>query len=237
MTNEAVVRNEYPLVITIDGPAGAGKSTVARLLAARLGFVLLDSGALYRAMALHLSRLGIDPDCNSVPEEALISVQISVEPRPGAMKVFLGLEDVGEIIRDDRISSAASRFSARAEVRRALIGIQRGAAARGSVVAEGRDMGTVVFPDATVKFFLTADARERAGRRYKELLDRGAEADYSNVLEEMKARDHRDESRPEAPLAIAADALVIDTTELKPDEVVELMIAHIVEKAPVNLSE
>ncbi len=147
------------ITVTIDGPAAAGKSTVARLLAQRLGFALLDSGALYRALALHLIRCGILPDARSIPKEALDSLDLRIEPRVGYMKIFLGSQDVTGIIREESVGEAASRFSARPEIRKVLLKIQREAGLQWNLVAEGRDMGTVVFPDARIKFFLTADSR------------------------------------------------------------------------------
>jgi len=215
------------VVVAIDGPAGAGKSTLARMLAKSLGFFLLDTGALYRVMALHLSRLGVNPDAEVIEDNALTSLNVRVEPEVAGMKLFLDHEEVSSLIRDEQVGNLASRFSARPEVRRALLDLQRSVGARADLVAEGRDMGTVVFPDARVKFFLTADPEQRAQRRYRELLERGQEVDWQDVREEMRARDQRDESRREAPLFPAKDAVVVDTTGLSPDMVLKLMLEHI----------
>jgi len=215
------------VVIAIDGPAGAGKSTIARMLAKNLGFFLLDTGALYRVVALHLSRLGIDPDAEAVPDQALASLHVRIEPELADMRVFLDHEDVSSLIREEQIGNLASRFSVRPEVRRALLELQRSVGASANLVAEGRDMGTVVFPHAQVKFFLTADPEQRAQRRYQELLERGQVVAWQEVRDEMRARDQRDESRKEAPLFPAADAVVVDTTGVSPDLVLQSMLDHI----------
>ncbi len=219
-------------MIAIDGPAAAGKSTISRLLAQRLGFFLLDTGALYRVMALHLLRNRVSPDDGSIPEGVLGSMDLRVEPEVGSMRLFLSGEDVSEVIRGDRIGSVASRFSARPEVRRALLGLQRRVAAMGNVVAEGRDMATVVFPDAAVKFFVCADLSERAGRRYRELVQRSEHTTLAEVLEDMRRRDQRDESRKESPMVKAPDAIAVDTTGLDPEKVVEQLLSHVADKIP-----
>ena len=184
-------------IITIDGPAGSGKSTVAGMLADCLGFVLLETGGLYRVMALHLSRNGLNPDSGPIPADVLASLEITVVPQVGSMSIFLGDEDVTVAIRDEKIGRDASRFSVKPEVRKALLGLQRSVAKHGNMVAEGRDMGTVVYPEAQVKFFLTANLEERAGRRFRELVDRGEQVELSTVISEMRVRDERDRSRSE----------------------------------------
>jgi cytidylate kinase len=219
----------YPsdLIITMDGPAGAGKSTVARMLAQKLGYSLLDTGALYRATALHLVRQGVNPDSNEVPATALSSLELRVNLTLGGMRLFLGPEDVTNIIRDERVASTASKFSARPEVRHALLSVQREVAADGRIVAEGRDMGTVIFPDAPVKFFITADLKERSKRRHEELLRYGVKIDLDKVEQDMRIRDHRDATRSDAPLVCPPGAITIDTTSLSPAEIIEIMIDHI----------
>jgi len=215
------------LVIAIDGPAGAGKSTAARLLAEHLGFFLLDTGALYRVMALHLIRSGIVPGAERIPESALESLDLRIEPQIASMRVFLGEEEVTAMIRDEWLGEQASRFSTKPEVRRALLGLQRSASSKWDLVAEGRDMGTVVFPDAQVKFFVTAELSERSKRRHLELVERGDSTPLDKVRQEMRARDDRDESREASPLVKAQDAITIDTTNLNPQQVLGQMLKDI----------
>ncbi|MBI5249711.1 MAG: (d)CMP kinase [Desulfomonile tiedjei] len=218
-------------MIAIDGPAGAGKSTAARILAKKLGFLLLDTGALYRVMAMHLMRNGVDPEQSQgpIPAEALHGINFSIEPDVASMRLFLNGEEVTHLIRDEQIGIAASKFSTRPEVRKALLETQRSAAEKCSLVAEGRDMGTVVFPHAKIKFFVTADVEERSHRRCLELLGRGQEANFHQVLEDMRARDLRDRTRREAPLVQAEDAIFINTTNLNPEQVLELMVSRVKE--------
>jgi cytidylate kinase len=223
----AAVSSTTGVVITIDGPAGAGKSTAAGLLAAELGFCLLDSGALYRVLALHLLRRGVSPDAETVHPDALAAVNVRIMPRVGAMAVFLGDEDVSADIRKETIGAAASLFSARPEVRRALIGLQRSAVDSCNIVAEGRDMGTVVFPGAPIKFFLTAALNERALRRYLELSGRGLPADREVVAADMEERDRRDVTRAEAPLVRAPDAVLVDTTGMTAHAVLATLVDHV----------
>ena len=226
------IRDAAPgkIVVTIDGPAGAGKSTLSKRLAKDLGYFVLDSGAIYRTLALALLRQGVSIDSKSVPDVMLGAITIRVEPLASSMRIFLdGIELLDEI-REEYVGVAASRFAALPEVRRSLLGIQRGVAASWNIVAEGRDMGMVVFPNAFMKFFITADIEERAKRRFAELLAKGEKPYYSVVLNDMRARDIRDESRVTAPLVPAPDSVLIDTTHLTPEEVLKRMMQIVEDK-------
>jgi cytidylate kinase len=208
---------ETAAVVAIDGPAGAGKSTVARRLAQRLGFFLLDTGAIYRAVALTAARAGVaDADAQQLERIAQgLPIRFDAEGR-----VWLGDEDVSAAIRTPAISQAASTVSAHPEVRAALLDLQRRLAASGRCVVEGRDIGTVVLPWAPLKIFLTASDEVRARRRYDELLARGAQVDFQATLAELRERDHRDSTRAAAPLKQAEDAVLVDTSSLDLEAVV-----------------
>ena len=211
------------IVVAIDGPGGAGKSTAARLLAERLGYELLDTGAIYRTLALLARREGIAWDDGPAVARLADGLAISFVLQGGTNRVLLRGVDISADIRTPEISDGASRVSALPEVRAALLDLQRRLAARGGVVVEGRDIGTVVFPDAGAKFFLTASVDERARRRVAELRAAGREADAERTLEEMRARDHRDSTRTVAPLRKADDAVEIDSTRLSLEAVVDRM--------------
>lgn len=217
-------------IITIDGPAGVGKTTAAKNLSIRIGFLFLDTGALYRAIALHLLRHGLSQDVVAVPLEHLAPLDLRIEANIGGMRLYLNGEDITFRIRDEEISDAASKFSALAQVRRFLLPLQRDIARRQDTVAEGRDMGTVVFPEADLKFFLTADLQERARRRWMELMSRGSNVLQQDVETDIRSRDERDAGRLNAPLMRPGDAICIDTTDLSADEVVEQLLLHVTER-------
>ena len=219
-------------IVAIDGPAGAGKSTVARRLADKLGFTLVDTGALYRAVALAARRAGVawDDEAKVVEVarrvEALRSLALLPDAEKG-VRVMLDGEDVSDAIRNADMGMGASRVSAIGGVRAALLDLQRQAGERGGVVLEGRDIGTVVFPDAEVKFFLTASPEVRAKRRYEELVVRGQNVDYAATLAEVKARDENDMNRPIAPLRRADDALLVDSSDRAVEDIVEEMARRV----------
>jgi len=217
-------------VVAIDGPAGAGKSTVAKALALRLGYTFLDSGALYRAGAWAALRRGIGWSDGHALGQLIHDLDIRFDGRDDANHITVDGEDVTDEIRRPEISEGASQVSAFVEVRAGLLALQRRIGASGRVVAEGRDMGTVVFPDARAKFFLTAPVEERARRRTSELAEKKRPQDFDVVLAEMLLRDQRDSTRAVAPLRRAEDAIEIDTAGLTPEEVVAGMAAIVRER-------
>ena len=203
-----------PINIAIDGPAGAGKSTVAKKLAEDYGYIYVDTGAMYRAMALYFLRQGIDSHDEAAIGRACETVSISLEYENGIQQVYLNGENVSSELRTEAVGNMASNTSVYAPVRKKLVELQRELAGRRDVVMDGRDIGTVVLPDATVKIFLTASLEERARRRCRELEERGTPQSFETVLEEMRQRDYNDSHRAAAPLRKAEDAVLLDTTEL-----------------------
>jgi cytidylate kinase len=210
------------VVVAIDGPAGAGKSTIARRVAAELGFVYIDTGAMYRAVALRAMRLGVDLSDAARLEELARGSRIGFEP--GAARVLLDGEDVSDAIRAPEVSPAASKVSVFPGVRRALVEKQREIGAARSVVMEGRDIGSVVFPGAEVKVYLDADPSVRAGRRVRELADRGQTLDPAEIEREIRERDRRDSTRSDSPLVRAPGAEYVDTTPLSVEEVAQVIL-------------
>ena len=196
--------------IAIDGPAGAGKSSTAKLVAKKLGYIYVDTGALYRTVGLYSIRKGIDTKDAEKVIATLPDIKVELKFVDGAQHVFLNGEDVSEDIRTPEASMGASNVSAIPKVREFLFDLQRKIAAENDCIMDGRDIGTVVLPNADVKIFLTTSVEERANRRYKEMLEKGEEADYNDILEDIKKRDYQDSHREVAPLKQADDAIYVD---------------------------
>jgi cytidylate kinase len=214
-------------VIAIDGPSASGKGTVAEKVAKALGFRYLDSGALYRLVTL--AAINARADLGDEPALARIAEDMEIDFRDA--KTWLGGRDVTADLRSEAVSAAASRVAAHPAVRRALLGRQRGFRTAPGLVADGRDMGSVVFPDAPLKVFLTADVAARAERRYKQLMEKGMYAKMGDVVEELRRRDERDSSRPVAPLRHYPDAIFLDTTGLTADQAAQAILERWREKA------
>ena len=206
--------------IAIDGPSGAGKSTVAKALAARLGIVYVDTGALYRTVGYYVRTQGADPHSAREVETLLPHIRLELRYENGAQQVYLNGEPMGDRIRTPEMSMYASAVSAIPAVRAFLLETQRAIAREHSVVMDGRDIGTVILPDADVKIYLTASDECRARRRYEELRAKGMEVDYESVLSDMRERDRNDSSRAVAPAVAAKDAIVFDNSGMQPEECV-----------------
>ncbi|ADQ04679.1 cytidylate kinase [Caldicellulosiruptor owensensis OL] len=210
--------------IAIDGPAGAGKSTISKLLASQLGYIHIDTGAMYRAVGLKVLRNNISPHDSIKIVEILNSTDIKIKLVDGKQLVFLDDEDVTEEIRQPEVSMYASDVSKIREVRERLVKMQQELAKQKGVIMDGRDIGTHVLPNAELKIFLTATAEERAKRRFLELKQKGYDVDYYQLLDEIKKRDQNDMTREFAPLRIAEDAIVIDSTSLSIEEVLQKVL-------------
>ncbi|MBE6820782.1 MAG: (d)CMP kinase [Ruminococcaceae bacterium] len=215
--------------VAIDGPAGAGKSTVARAAAKEIGFIYVDTGALYRAVGVNSLRKGIDTKDKPAVAASLSDISVDLVFEDGEQKVLLNGENVSVEIRTPPASMAASDVSAVPEVRAFLFDLQRDIAKRNSCIMDGRDIGTVVLPDAKVKIFLTASPEERATRRYKELIEKGTDVKYEDVLSELIERDYNDSHREIAPLRPAEDGVILDTTGLSLQDSVNSIIKIIKE--------
>jgi len=211
-------------IITIDGPAGSGKSTVSRLVAKKLNFLYLDTGAMYRAVALQARRMGIDLSDGKKLWRLCEHLDLNFKTDGYHTRLCIGEEDISSAIRTPEMDMLSSRVSAIGEVRTAMTELQRKIGKGGGLVAEGRDMGTVVFPDADHKFFLTASPEIRAERRYRERVDRGESVSKTEVEMELRKRDNQDKTRSIAPLVPAEDAKVIDSTRLNPDQIVDQIL-------------
>jgi len=212
-----------PQVICLDGPSGVGKGTICLAVARKLGWHILDSGSLYRITALQVSREFPDQSIYEIDEaqlaEIALNLSVSYEEENDELKIFLDGEDITQLIRNEKIGAQASQVAAISMVREALLARQRAFLVEPGLVADGRDMGTVVFPQAELKIYLTASAEERAHRRYKQLKDKGIDANLSSLVEELRLRDDRDMNRKAAPLKPASDAIIIDTTTLDINQV------------------
>lgn len=215
------------IAVAIDGPAGAGKSAIARRAAKALGYLYVDTGALYRALGFYVLARKADPGNAETVRRLLEDAKVRLAFADGEQRVFLGTEDVTGRIRTAEVSMAASRISAYPAVRSFLLSLQRDLARENNVIMDGRDIGTVVLPQAQIKLFLTASPEERARRRYEEMLQKGEKADYSSVLADMKQRDYSDTHRAQSPLRQAEDALAVDTTgntfEQSVDEIIGII--------------
>ena len=218
------------LIIAIDGPSGAGKSTVGRALAKRLGYIYIDTGAMYRAIALKVKEGSISLEDEMVLSRLASSFYISFVTKEEQTHILCDGKDITQAIRSPEISRLASDISKKKGVREALVQKQREMGKEGGVVLEGRDIGTVVFPDADIKFYLDADAEERGRRRFKELVEKGVGVDFKETLEEVIQRDHNDMHRSLSPLKKANDGVLIDSTHRSIEEVVEEMFRMVITK-------
>lgn len=220
--------------IAIDGPSGAGKSTLAKMIAAELNFLYVDTGAIYRTVGLYAKKNNVDPHDGPAVTALLDTIKIDMNyGEDGLQRMYLNGEDVTTDIRQHEISAYASAVSAIPEVRAFLLEMQRSFARTNNVVMDGRDIGTVVLPDAQIKIFLTADPEDRARRRYEELLQRGQQADYETVLKDLIQRDYNDSHRASAPLRQAEDALLLDTTGNTLQQSEELLLNTVKERLGV----
>lgn len=214
--------------IAIDGPAGAGKSTISKVIAKKLGIIYVDTGAMYRAVALYAIRNGVNTRNEDGRLESILDeIEVDIAYEDGVQHIYLNGEDVSDAIREPEVSMGASNVAVVPSVRLKLVELQRELAKKQSVIMDGRDIGTYVLPDADVKIFLTATAEERAKRRFDELQAKGIESSYDEVLCDMKKRDLNDSTRDFAPLKQADDAALIDTTKYNFDESVKMILSHI----------
>ncbi len=212
------------VAIAIDGPASAGKSTVSKILSKKLGFLYLDTGALYRSIAFYFVCNDLDYSNIDVLEKGLKNIDLKLEFRGDQQRVILCHKDVTDSIRTDKISSLASDISSIGIVRKFLLDFQRNFAKENNIIMDGRDIGTIVLPSANIKIFLTASLEARAKRRYLEYQDKGYKGSYDEVLESIKQRDYNDSNREIAPLIPARDSIIVDTTEYTLDEVVDIIL-------------
>ncbi|RDE72464.1 (d)CMP kinase [Aggregatibacter segnis] len=221
-------------IITVDGPSGAGKGTLCYALAEKLGFALLDSGAIYRVTALAALKRNADLTNETALADLARHLDIQFVPKNGEVNVLLGGMDVSHLIRTQEVADAASKVAVFPQVRAALLQLQQDFAKNDGLIADGRDMGTVVFPDAQVKLFLDASAEERAKRRYNQLQNKGISGNFAQILAEIKERDLRDRNRAVAPLKPADDAFLLDSTTLSIDEVICQALSYIQQRIDIK---
>ena len=219
--------------VAIDGPAGAGKSTIAKLISKEMGYIYVDTGAMYRAMAVYFTKNNIDPDDENAINAAVDNVDISIEYQNGEQQVILNGENVTGLLRTEETGNMASRTSKYKEVRSKLVELQRQLAKTSDVVMDGRDIGTTVLPDAFVKIYLTASSDARAKRRYDELAAKGEQCDFYDIKEDIEKRDYQDMHREISPLKQADDAILLDTSNMNIEQVVAAM-RDIIDKAIKN---
>lgn len=210
--------------IAIDGPSGAGKSTIAKLVAEEMGYIYVDTGAMYRGLAIHFMKKGIKPEETEKIVKACKDAEVSIGYENGAQQIYLNGENVTSMLREEAVGNMASMSSVVPEVRAKLLELQRNLAREKDVVMDGRDIGTNILPDADVKVYLTASVKTRAKRRYDELMAKGVECDYDEITRDIEERDARDMSRDIAPLKRAADAVLIDSSNMRIEEVVTKVV-------------
>lgn len=213
--------------IAIDGPAGAGKSTIAKLVAKKLDYIYVDTGAMYRAIAYELVRTGVDIENEKALTDACAKMKIEIKYEDGVQQIYMNGENVTPYLRTEETGNMASKSSAKAPVRASLLDIQRNMAVEYNVVMDGRDIGTNVLPNAETKIYLTASADERANRRYKELIEKGEAADFEKIKADIIERDERDMNRDIAPLKQAEDAVLVDSSDMTIDEVVNAILSNV----------
>ena len=218
--------------IAIDGPAGAGKSTIAKRVAEKLGLIYVDTGAMFRAIALYMTGKCVKSNETDKVKEELNNIRLDIVYENGEQQIVLNDENVSRLIRNPEISKAASSFAQVPEVRERLLILQRELADKRPVVMDGRDIGTKVLPSASVKIFLTADVKVRAERRYKELTEKGEKVNLEDIMSDIKSRDEQDMNRKVSPLVQASDAVLVDTSSLSIDEVVDAIIKIACDKNP-----